>query len=154
MISKIGKKAVAVTGHRIVKDLDKKNLKNIFRELIEKEYNVFYVGMALGFDIICFKTLLELKGQYNIKIIACIPCENQDSLWSEKQKKEYRNLLNFADEKVVLSKEYTSSCMQKRNEYMVDNSDVLVAYLKRNSGGTYNTVKYAVEKQKEIIYVN
>ena len=154
MISKIGKKAVAVTGHRIVKDLDKKNLKNIFRELIEKEYNVFHVGMALGFDIICFKTLLELKAQYNIKIIACIPCENQDSLWSEKQKKEYRNLLNFADEKVILSKEYTSSCMQKRNEYMVDNSMVIVAYLKRNSGGTYNTVKYAVEKQKEIIYVN
>ena len=154
MISKIEKKAVAVTGHRIVKDLDKKNLKNIFRELIEKEYNVFHVGMALGFDIICFKTLLELKAQYNIKIIACIPCENQDSLWSEKQKKEYRNLLNFADEKVILSKEYTSSCMQKRNEYMVDNSMVIVAYLKRNSGGTYNTVKYAVEKQKEIIYVN
>ena len=31
-------------------------------------------------------------------------------------------------------------------KYMVDNSSVLIAFLNKKSGGTYNTVKYAVEK--------
>ena len=62
-------------------------------------------------------------------------------------------MCSFCDERVVISKEYTAGCMMKRNRYMVDNADVVLAYLKKSSGGTYNTVKYAVSEGKEVIYI-
>ena len=41
----------------------------------------------------------------------------------------------------------------RANRYMVDHSDLVVAYLRYAGGGTYYTVKYAVERGKEILYL-
>ena len=41
--------------------------------------------------------------------------------------------------------------MLKRDRYMVDNSDIVVAYLTKSSGGTYYTVKYANEKGVKVV---
>ena len=60
-------------------------------------------------------------------------------------------MLSVADQKVYVSKEYTAWCMQKRNEFMVDNCSVLVAFLRQEKSGTGNTVRYAVKKQVMII---
>ena len=62
-------------------------------------------------------------------------------------------MLSVADEKVYINKEYTKECMQKRNEYMVNNCSVLVAYLKNNFGGTFNTVNFAKKMEVPIINV-
>ena len=43
--------------------------------------------------------------------------------------------------------------MMERNRFMVDNSSILLAYLREDRGGTYNTVKYAEKKQKQIIRI-
>lgn len=44
--------------------------------------------------------------------------------------------------------------MQKRNEYMVDKSDLVFAIWNRERlGGTWNTIKYAVKKGKSIRYI-
>jgi uncharacterized phage-like protein YoqJ len=44
--------------------------------------------------------------------------------------------------------------MQKRNEYMVDNSDIVIAVWDGSKGGTYNCVKYAEKLGKKIIVIN
>ena len=142
---------VCVSGHRVLEnDLDINKLKIVFENLINNGIDTFLIGMAIGFDTLCFQILEQFKKQKNIKIIACIPCLSQADKFSEKQKKEYDRLLCVADQKVLLSQEYTPSCMQKRNMYMVDNSSAVICYLNKNKGGTYNTVKYA---QKKGIYV-
>lgn len=97
--------------------------------------------------------LFLLKNKYKIKLVGCAPFEDQSAKWSEEDKKIYRLMCSFCDERVVISKEYTAGCMMKRNRYMVDNADVVLAYLKKSSGGTYNTVKYAVSEGKEVIYI-
>lgn len=143
----------SVSGHRVIDKLfDKDNLKEIFLKIIDNGYNTFLIGMALGFDTLCFNILSEIRKKKDIKIIACIPCINQDLHFNLKQKKEYDNMLVSADEKVYVSQEYNDRCMQKRNEYLVDNSSLLVAYIRRNYGGTYNTIKYA--QQKNIMIIN
>lgn len=146
-------RAVAVTGHRVLNNIDKNKLKLLFCSLIEKGYNTFLIGMALGFDKLCFETLVEIRKEEDIKLIACIPCEKQDLKFSASQKKDYAKMLNEADEKYYVNRDYTNTCMQKRNEFMVDNSSLLVAYLRRNYGGTYNTVKYAEKKNHIIINI-
>ena len=62
-------------------------------------------------------------------------------------------MIGSADDKEVISEEYTPYCMFKRNMYMVDNCDILVAYLKSDSGGTFNTVKYAEKKGVKIVRI-
>lgn len=148
-------KSVAFTGHRQVEfDFDYKKLELFLQDLIEKGYQNFYIGMAVGFDSICFKTLEKLKRSYqHINLIACIPCKDQDRNFSYSQKQDYRKMINNADYKVLISENYTPYCMQERNRFMVDNSSLVVAYMIRNQGGTYNTVKYAQLKDRKIINI-
>ena len=147
-------KTCAVTGHRkINEDLDFNKLREVFIDLITKGYDTFLIGMAVGFDTICFKILEKLREDYNIKLVACVPCFNQDVNFTPLQKKVYRDMLKKADVTFYTSTEYTPYCMQKRNVFMVDNSSVLVAYLREKKGGTFNTVKYATNNNKSIIYI-
>lgn len=145
----------AVSGHRQVDNtLDVERLKNIFISLI-KEANIrtFLIGMAVGFDTICFNVLEEIKKTEDIKIIAVIPCENQDINYSDTQKKEYARMLNVADEKIYVSKKYTKYCMLKRNRYLIDNSSVVIIYERKEKSGTSYTKNYAIKKGVPIIKV-
>ena len=147
------KKTICVSGHRYFgKDLKKERVESFLRKLIEKGFNTFLIGMAIGFDTLCFQILERLREENDIKIIACVPCPEQPQRFNQKQKEEYFRLLSVADEKVILSDKYTSYCMQKRNEFMVDNSFAVLCYLNKNSGGTFNTVNYA--KKKNVFVIN
>ena len=146
--------SVCITGHRTLeKGFDEQRAEKVLKDLVERNFCTFYVGMAIGFDMLCFRILEKIRLTNKIKIIACIPCLSQPDKFNERQREEYFRMVESADEKVVLSEVYTPSCMQKRNEYMVDRSGVVVAYLTRNFGGTANTVKYAQKKGISIINI-
>ena len=148
-------KTACFTGHRIVKkNFDVEELDAAILSLIKRGYNVFLNGMALGFDMLSFERVIKFKNTYpDIKLIACVPCSDQSAKYPKNKVVEYEYLLSKADEIIVLSKSYTPTCMKERNVFMVNNSSVCVAYLYKTSGGAYSTAKYAVEKEKEIIYV-
>lgn len=147
-------KTCAFSGHRnLDENFNKNELKRVIKGLIDGGFTTFLVGMAVGFDTVCFKFIEEFRKEYPIKIVACIPCYNQDYKFSVKQKEEYRKMLLSADEKIYVSKEYTTNCMFKRNMFMVDSASVLVAYLKSDRGGTFQTVNYAKRKNVSIIMV-
>lgn len=144
----------AVTGHRVIsKDLDLANLELQFENLIKNGVDTFLVGMAVGFDTLCFQVLEKFRLNHNIRIIACVPCVNQDLKFTSGQKIEYKRILKSADEIIYVSQKYDNKCMMKRNMFMVDNSNFLVAYKRKNFGGTSNTVNYALKLNKNIIYV-
>ena len=147
-------KTACFTGHRILSSLfNKTKLKSRILELISEEYDTFLVGMAIGFDTEAFKVLLEIKKEIPLRIIACIPCLNQQARFNLKQKKEYEFLLSKADDQIVITKEYTPGCMNKRNKFMVDYSSAVIAHLTRENGGTANTVAYAIKSGRKVIYV-
>lgn len=134
----------AFSGHRAVgKDLKKGDLKEIIEKFTENGYDTFLIGMARGFDLLCYSVLDEIRKEKPIKIVACIPCENQDEKFSLKDKQKYNEAINGVDDKIYIGREYDKRCMHKRNEFMVDNSSALIVYLKRDFGGTYSTIKYA-----------
>ena len=154
MIEIVKEKTVAITGHRFLREgFDKEKVKLTLLERIRLGYDTFLIGMAVGFDTVCFQILEEIRRLLPIKIIACIPCEHQDQKFSFKQQKEYKRMLDCADERILVSKEYTPYCMQKRNMFMVDNSNLLIAYLRESKGGAKNTVEYAKNKNVSIIFV-
>ena len=146
----------AFTGHRFLDEsFSLKTLKKEIERLIKNEnVNCFYCGMAMGFDLIAGETVVELKKKYPIKLIACVPFLEQDKYFSQKDKIRYVELLEKCDERLLISEKYYKDCLLKRNRYMVNKSDFLIAYLRKDNGGTAYTVNYFKQKNPDnIIYV-
>ena len=122
-------------------------------KLIESGYTYFISGGAIGVDMDFADAVLQAKKQHkDIILEIAVPCRNQDLKWSNGDKKRYAEILKSADIVNILSESYTSSCMQKRNEYMVDKSDLIIAFWNgEESGGTWNTINYAERKGKQLV---
>jgi uncharacterized phage-like protein YoqJ len=136
-------KSCVFTGHRTLEeDFSPKKLKKEIKALIEQGVDVFYNGMAMGFDLLAAETVLSFKKKYpQIKLIACIPCYKQEKSFPERDKKRYVEILKKVDEKVLLAEEYYRGCMQVRDKYMAERADVMIAYCKKTTGGAAFTVK-------------
>lgn len=110
-------------------------------------------GMAMGFDMALFQAALNL----GISVVAAIPFKGQECKWQEKTQKYYHYLLSKASEIVyVCDPGYAAWKMQKRNEWMCDNADRIVACWDGSEGGTKNCVDYAERQGKMVdnIYKN
>ncbi len=134
----------------------RKRIRFIITDLIEKENAAHFIsGMALGVDQIAAEIVLELKEQYpQITLECAFPCKTQAVKWNEKSRERYFGIIYRADKRTMLQREYTADCMMKRNKYMVDKSDFVVAVWNGNRSGTGNTVAYAKSKSKTVIQIN
>lgn len=154
---------MCVTGHRPKKlygyDLTDPRwvrLKNDFKDILKRNLcDEAITGMALGVDTVFALAVLELKKEgYDIKLHCAIPCKNHSCKWPEKSVLQYKDILSKADTvKLVSDEEYKPWLMQKRNEYMVDLADVVIAVWDGSNSGTGNCIKYAQKCGKEIIQI-
>ncbi len=133
-------------------------MRNKAKGLIEKAINIgyknFISGMALGFDTICAELVLELKEKYpHIRLVCAIPCKTQSAPWHENQKIRYQSILKQADLIRYISNEYTENCMLERNEYMINNSSLVIALYNGKGGGTGYTVRRAKERNLELLII-
>lgn len=126
-------------------------------EAMKDGFDYFYSGGAIGVDQDWADAVLYNRDAFNefrkrdIKLEIAVPCENQDLKWYPKDKEHYRALLEKADKITNVGTKYTPDCMQKRNEYMVDNSDKVFAFWNgEEKGGTWNTIQYAKKQGKEL----
>ena len=166
------RKTCCFTGHRPNKlngcysfnhptaKLIKNKLTPIIKDLIiNEEVNKFISGGAIGTDQIAFWTVQTLKQQYpNIKNIVAKPFVNQNAVWKNLEiLKWYHKMLEVADEVINVEDidgyktkeqnikygDYSNPKMQKRNEWMVDNSKYIIAVYDGSKGGTANCINYA-----------
>ena len=133
----------------------KTNVKNKILEAVENGYTTFISGMALGFDMICAEIVLDLKRQNpNIKLICALPCKDQSKLWHTDQKQRYEKILKGADIVHFQYETYQDGCMFERNDYMLNNSSMVIALFNGQPGGTQYTLKKAKEKGLKIEIIN
>lgn len=134
----------------------KEELKEQIINLIEAE-NVthFITGMALGVDLYAAEIVLDLKARYpSITLESAIPCETQAVKWSMAQRERYYDIAAQCDKETMLQSHYSPDCMDKRNRYMVDHADVLIAVWDGSPSGTGKTVRYAHQQGKSVITIN
>ena len=114
----------------------------------------FICGMARGCDFYFAEAVLNLRRKYpEITLEAAIPCDTQSSAWKIPEQRRYEHYLAECDEVTFVSHVYSPGCMQRRNEYMVDASTVLLAVFNGSAGGTMNTILYARRKGLKVIAV-
>lgn len=132
-------------GHRDTpKDIAVK-LEQTVIELIEnKSVYTFYVGNQGGFDFMVRKILKKLKYEY--------PYIN------------YSVVLAYMPEKIKKYEDYSDTiypdglenvprrfAIDRRNKWLVDNSDYVIAYVTHNYGGAAKFYELAVKHKKEVI---
>ncbi len=150
----------AVTGHRQLggyspqnqNKLDTFALRVISRMAREESPGFSIItGMALGWD----QAIALACSVYRIPYTAAIPFKGQEDIWPQDAKDVYHALLQSAAKIVTVSEGgFQPWKMQARNEWMVDHADKVVAlWDERSTGGTWNCVKYAQKKGKEVINV-
>jgi uncharacterized phage-like protein YoqJ len=97
-------------------------------------------GMALGVDQWAAEVCVDEK----IPFTAALPFAGQEGKWPADSQVYYRVLLYHAVQVIYVSgPNYAAWKFQKRNEYVVDNCQILLAVWDGTSGGTANCVKYA-----------
>lgn len=135
---------VTFCGHREV--LNRKNvsaqLKQIISKLIKEGADKFLIGGYGGFDYLVAKSVAELKEERdNIQSILVIPYPDRD----------YD--LFFYDFTLYppLEKVPPKFAIVERNKWMVENSDIVVAYVNHTWGGAAMMLEYAQKKKKPII---
>lgn len=113
-------------------------------------------GMALGVDTAFWEVANELrKSNRNIKIEAAIPFVGQEKKWKHESQKQYTQMLSESDKVTTVSEEgFATYKMMARNRYMVNKSDIVIAVICKETGGTAQCVKYAKEHNKVVIEIN
>lgn len=152
-----------LTGHRLrtlgfeeddgmCEKLKKSLHDEMLRLILYQNVRHFITGGALGFDTFAAEAVLQFRAQIpEITLEIAVPCRTQPNHWSADNRKRYQEILAMANKVTVLSEEYTPWCMHQRNQYMVDQSQFVLAFWNGSQSGTGNTVSYALKKSKNVI---
>lgn len=156
IVSELRKMTCCFTGHRIIESKDIPTvihrLEKTIVSCIDKGYQYFGTGGALGFDTIAANTVLRFRNEYPfIRLILVLPCKQQSSGWDIDDIEEYNRIMAEADKIVYTSQDYFRGCMHKRNRHLIDNSSLCICYLLSDRGGTAYTVNYARKNGVQII---
>lgn len=127
-------------------EIDK--IKDFLFEKIKQFPNAkFYIGGYGYFDHLVFSILRKLKKCFpNIELIFISPY--LDSSYSKLQIANELYDCTLYPPLETVPKKYA---ILKRNEWMVDNCDLLVAYVRYYWGGARKTLDYAIRKKKPYI---
>ncbi len=139
-------KTVTFCGHSTLSSEEKESLFPLIcteaEKLIKNGADTFLLGGYGSFDYLCAQAVKKLKVKYPfITSIFVIPYLNRT----------YNDDLYDLTEYPPLEKVPPRFAISKRNEYMVQKADVVIAYVKYGFGGASTTLSYAQRKKKEII---
>ena len=126
----------------------KEQLKNILLdEIIKNPTCKFYLGGYGDFDGLCLRILKDLKTDFpEIELIFITPYLEKNYSKLELAKYYYDDVIFHPIESVP-----RKFAISKRNEWMVNKANLVIAYVKYSWGGAARTLEYAKRKKKRII---
>lgn len=109
------------------------------------DHNIHYFlsGMAQGVDTWAAEIVLELQRDYSISLECVLPCRDQALHWPYESRRRYRTILQRCNQVTLLQPHYSRDCFQRRNQYMIHHSRLVIAVWNGTPSGTGSTVQYA-----------
>ena len=160
-------KACSFTGHRPEKlpwrenEADprclalKARITAALEEAYERGMRHFLCGMARGADFYFCEAALALRARRpDVTVEAVLPCEEQAARWSERDRARYFSLVEQCDRETMLQRRYDKGCMLRRNRYLVDHADLLIAVYDGMLGGTMYTLSYAMRRGVDTVILD
>ena len=136
-------------GHRDAPSLLEPRIGEIIEQLItEKRVTYFYVGNNGNFDSMVHRQLKQLSEKYpHIRyyvVLAYMPTEQSEFDITDYSETIYPEGLESEPPRFAIS---------KRNEWMIEKSDIVVTYVKYSTGGAAQAKKLAKRKGKRVMEV-
>lgn len=130
----------------------KRRIADAVEAAYEQGYRHFLCGMAQGCDLYFCECVLALRAAHpDVTVEAAIPCPTQADAWPAAQRERYARMVAACDFETLVSAQYTPSCMQRRDRYMVDHASLLIAAFDGSAGGTRYTVEYAMRRGVDVV---
>ena len=148
---------VSFFGHRVIEDplRMEQRLETLIRKLLkEKEYVELLVGRDGGFDQIVSSTIRRCKREVrddNSAHVWVLPYPTADFRDNEEAYQEYYDEIEICG---ASAGSHFKGAHQARNREMVDRSDLVVFCIQHESGGAWQTMKYAIKQGKPCININ
>ena len=141
---------VSLFGHREIdslREIDDLLIPHLKRLMNTHQFITFFIGRSGEFDEYAasvIKCIQRDYGEENTELALVIPytISNLDDY------EKYYNSIIIPEH---LAKVHPKSAITLRNRWMVENSDLVIAYVKRNYGGAYAAFKYAQRMHKHTI---
>ena len=144
----IKNRSVAFSGHRTYRGEADEELRGVVARLYDEGYRRFLCGMAWGFDLAAGEAVAELKRAHSdVELVAALPYRNFSKLFHADDAEQYRRVADAADAVVAVSEDESRAAYRMRNDYLVENSSVVVAWFDgQPRGGTAYTLRQARRK--------
>lgn len=132
--------------------------RQISRLYEQRAVKQFISGGALGVDLWAAEAVLSFRQTHSdVSLLIAVPFRGQADKFPPDKRARYERILKEADVVQVLQEPFSKDCFFKRNDYMIDKSEVLVAVYDRSSNvrsGTGYTVNKAIQKGRNIIFID
>ena len=146
-------KVCTFAGHR---EVYQANISEMLDEAISKIINTddnfrFLVGGMGEFDGMCSSVVRRAKREYpnkEIRLELVLPYLTHEL---NENKLYYETSFDDVVIPIELAGVHYKSAITKRNRWMVEQSDWLIAFIYRDFGGAYTTLRYAENKGLQII---
>lgn len=135
---------ITFCGHREILNREQVEqwLRQVCSNLIQQGADEFFIGGYGSFDSMCASVLREMKKAHShIRLVLVLPYLNSSVLTEGYDETVYPPLESVPKRYAVV----------RRNEWMVRECDVVIAYVIRGFGGAAQTLEYAQRKKKTII---
>ena len=149
-------KICCFTGHRTVPPELSPDLIRVLdahlERLVDEGFTEFRAGGARGFDTLAALRVLELRERHpTCRLSLILPCKDQTKFWKSGERALFDDILQRADSVRYVEEHYHAGCMYARNRALVDGSDLCIAFLMQNRGGTLYTCAYALKNRVELL---
>ena len=148
---------VSFFGHRVIEDplLIEQHLERLIRKLLkEKEYVEFLVGRDGEFDQTVSSVIRRCKRTVrddNSAHVWVLPYPTAEYRDNEESFREYYDEIEICG---ASADGHFKGAHQARNRAMVDRSHLVVFCIQHDSGGAWQTMKYAKKQGKPYININ
>ncbi len=131
-------------GHRECYGLDAEKLRGIILEIIKKGVNTFYVGHQGHFDHIVYQCLKELRKLYPqisvCVVLAYIPSDRPP-------------FTDMSDTMYPPIEGHPRFAIERRNNWMISNSDFCVCYINNSWGGAHKFAQIAKRRGLKVFNI-
>lgn len=148
------KLTVSLFGHRTIEDAPfvEQKLYELLRIITQNNREVeFLVGRNGEFDLMTASVIRRLKKEINgenVFLTLVLPYETAEVRNNIESFENYYDSIEICE---ACADKNFKQAFSVRNRYMVDRSDMVVFFVKNQSGGAYQTLRYAEKNEKKFV---
>ena len=125
------------------------------RRAVADGFDTFITGLALGVDTWAAEIVIKLINEgEKIHHISAVPFEGVENNRTEEDIARFKFIIDNSDGTYYISDHPSRKAFQKRDRWMVDHAERIIAVFNGTRGGTAYTIDYAKSLGKEVVMLS